>query len=76
MALIVGHVIAVINHGDAIWHGTMDAPQWAKVAVTFLVPYTVSTVSSVLAVLERNVPRDTMGDMDANAKTHPTRLGL
>ena len=50
MALIVGPVIAVINHGDLLVSGNMTRTEWAKVAITFLVPYTVSTVSSALAI--------------------------
>lgn len=56
MGLIVGHVLAAINHGDRIVSGTMSTGDWAKVALTFLVPYTVSTISSVLAIFDqRNV---------------------
>ncbi|GFE66170.1 nitrate/nitrite transporter NrtS [Litoreibacter roseus] len=53
MALIVGHVLAAINHGDRILSGTMSPGDWGKVLLTFLVPYTVSTISSVLAISEQ-----------------------
>ncbi len=53
MAAIVGCMIAVINHGNHIWAGTMSPVGWIKVGVTFLVPYTVSTISSVLALQEQ-----------------------
>ena len=53
MALIVGHVLAAINHGDRILTGTMTTGDWLKVALTFLVPYTVSTISSILAAREQ-----------------------
>lgn len=53
IALVVGTVIALINHGDRIVAGTMDASAWAKSALTFLVPYCVSTYSSVMAVRDR-----------------------
>ena len=53
IALIVGHVLAVINHGDRILAGTMTMLDWCKVGLTFLVPYTVSTISSVLALREQ-----------------------
>lgn len=52
IAVIVGNVLALINHGDSFFLGTMERSDWLKVALTFLVPYTVSTVSSVLAKLE------------------------
>lgn len=50
IALIVGTVIAFINHGDRMLTGSMDATAWLKCLLTFLVPYSVSTYSSVMAV--------------------------
>lgn len=53
MAIVVGCVIAVVNHGDKIASNEMTAPDWIRVGITFLVPYTVSTLSSVLALREQ-----------------------
>ncbi|WP_299042047.1 nitrate/nitrite transporter NrtS [uncultured Tateyamaria sp.] len=53
IAFVVGVIIAMINHGDRIMGGQMDAAAWMKCALTFLVPYSVSTYSSVMAVRER-----------------------
>ncbi|MEL6449785.1 MAG: nitrate/nitrite transporter NrtS [Pseudomonadota bacterium] len=53
IAAIVGTIIAVINHGDAIAMGRMTGVAWLKCALTFLVPYAVSTYSSVMAVRDR-----------------------
>lgn len=53
IALIVGIVIALINHGDRMMQGTMDSLAWLKCLLTFLVPYSVSTYSSVMAVRDR-----------------------
>ena len=39
IAAIVGPVIALINHGDAIIGGYMEGFDWMKVCLTFLVPY-------------------------------------
>lgn len=50
IAVIVGPVIAFINHGDLIVSGDTTRMEWVKIAITFLVPYTVSTVSSTLAI--------------------------
>ena len=50
MALIVGVVLAIINHGDHIFLGTMKVTNWIKIFVTFCVPFCVSTISSVLAI--------------------------
>jgi len=48
-ALIVGPILVFINHGNAIIGGTMDTTAWLQSALTMLVPYTVSTLSSVSA---------------------------
>lgn len=53
MAAIVGVVLIAINHGDAIVRGDMPAGRIAKMLLTFLVPYAVSTISSVAAMRER-----------------------
>jgi hypothetical protein len=49
-AVVVGAVLIGINHGDALLAGQMDATRWWKVGLTILVPYTVSTLSSVSAL--------------------------
>jgi len=48
-ALVVGPILVFINHGDAIIAGTMDSTAWLKSALTMVVPYTVSTLSSISA---------------------------
>ena len=50
MMLIVGSILALINHGDALVAGAMSSVEWAKVTLTFVVPYCVSTISSVQAL--------------------------
>jgi hypothetical protein len=50
MMAVVGCVLAVINHGDTLLAGAMTATAWLKVALTFAVPYCVSTISSVQAL--------------------------
>ena len=50
IALIVGCILALINHGDRIIFQDMKSVDWLKILFTFLVPYTVSTISSVLAI--------------------------
>jgi len=52
-ALIVGLVLITINHGDAILHGHVSRAQVIQMALTALVPYVVSTLSSVGALRER-----------------------
>lgn len=45
--LIVGVVLIAINHGPAIVAGEITKARLFQMALTLLVPYTVSTVSSV-----------------------------
>jgi hypothetical protein len=49
-AVIVGTILISINHGDAILAGTLDRGRLLKMALTVLVPYCVSTLSSVGAL--------------------------
>ncbi len=45
VALVVGTVLCLINQGDALLgDGTMN---WAKAALTYVVPYLVSTYGAV-----------------------------
>ena len=53
IALIVGVILIAINHGDRMMQGAMTATDWIKCALTFLVPYCVSTYSSVMAVRDQ-----------------------
>jgi hypothetical protein len=49
-AVVVGSVLIVINHGDAILSGDVGPGRWLKMGLTVLVPYVVSTLSSVMAM--------------------------
>ena len=49
-AAVVGAILIAINHGDALLRGELDGVRWLKMGLTVLVPYTVSTLSSVSAV--------------------------
>ncbi|HTR43719.1 MAG TPA: nitrate/nitrite transporter NrtS [Pseudomonadales bacterium] len=46
-ALIVGALLIVINHGPALLAGQLTHQRIAQMCLTVLVPYAVSTVSSV-----------------------------
>ena len=52
-AVVVGALLIGINHGDAILRGDVDGVRLFKMALTVLVPYTVSTLSSVQAMRAR-----------------------
>jgi hypothetical protein len=49
-AVVVGSVLILINHGDAILAGDVGPGRWLKMGLTVLVPYLVSTLSSVMAM--------------------------
>ena len=56
-ALIVGSVLTLINHGGAILRGEVDTIRLLQICLTAIVPYIVSTVSSVstLIGIESNI---------------------
>ena len=55
-ALIVGALLLAINHGDALLRGDVDGVRLFRMCLTLLVPYGVSTTSSVAAL--RSTQRD------------------
>jgi hypothetical protein len=50
MAALIGALLITINHGDALVRGELDGGRALKMALTLLVPYCVSTYSSVSAL--------------------------
>jgi hypothetical protein len=44
IALVVGTILAAINHGDVILRGEATATTWLKVALTYCVPFIVSNL--------------------------------
>jgi hypothetical protein len=51
-ALVVGFILIAINHSDAILSGHVTGGVLLKMLLTMMVPYVVSTLSSVGALLE------------------------
>lgn len=51
-AVVVGAVLITINHGDAIVQGDLNGVRLLKMGLTVMVPYIVSTLSSVGAMIE------------------------
>ena len=47
VAIVVGSILATINHGDALFANAMTISTWLKVLLTFCVPYCVSWCSAV-----------------------------
>ena len=50
MSLVVGTLLALINHGEVLLTLAPGGIQTIKIALTYLVPYGVSTYSSVRAL--------------------------
>lgn len=53
VALVVGTVLTLINQGDHLLALNIDAPTIARIALTYLVPYAVSTWAGVAALREK-----------------------
>ncbi|MFK7818093.1 MAG: nitrate/nitrite transporter NrtS [Planctomycetaceae bacterium] len=49
LAVIVGSILIAINHYRCMLHGGCDSGCMIQCALTLVVPYCVSTISSVLA---------------------------
>ncbi len=60
-ALVVGTILIVINHGDAILRGQLDLERLSKMMLTVCVPYLVSTFSSVSAIQHMQVEKHSTG---------------
>jgi hypothetical protein len=50
VALIVGSILALINHGEGLLAGTLTLKSWVQIGLTYVVPYCVSTYASVQAI--------------------------
>ena len=55
--IFVGLILIIINHGNAIVAGTVDSTRVIQMILTVLVPYCVSTASSVGAVIDQRAGR-------------------
>jgi hypothetical protein len=47
VALVVGTLLALINHGDRLLGGGIDSVAALKIVLTYMVPYGVSTWAAV-----------------------------
>jgi len=52
VALLVGTILVLINYFDRMLSGQMAIIDYAKMALTYCVPYCVSTYASVSAIRE------------------------
>ncbi len=51
VATLVGTILALINYWDRLVPYSLDVNAWTKIAMTYCVPYCVSTYASVSAIL-------------------------
>jgi hypothetical protein len=58
VALVVGTILALINHGPALLALELSRQQILQIALTYLVPYCVSTYSSVKILKNQPVRSD------------------
>ena len=56
MAIVVGTILIAINHGNCLCVGDCDYFRVFQCLLTYLVPYSVSTVSSVMAIAANQNP--------------------
>jgi hypothetical protein len=56
VALVVGGILIAINHGDVLLRGELSLGRAVRIVLTAMVPYGVSTYSSVAALRARRSP--------------------
>ncbi len=57
VALVVGTVVALINHGSELLSLSLAREQLFQILLTYLVPYCVSTYSAVRAIQGHDAQR-------------------
>lgn len=60
-AVVVGTILITINHADAILRGDVTTDRLLKMGLTVMVPYIVSTLSSVGALRSATRRESTSG---------------
>ena len=50
VAIVVGTILGAINHWHAVITGEFTPAIWTQIALTYVVPYCVSTYASVQAI--------------------------
>ncbi|HEV8130888.1 MAG TPA: nitrate/nitrite transporter NrtS [Acidobacteriota bacterium] len=48
VALLVGTILALINHSDLLFHPNFTAARVLRILLTYFVPYAVATYSSAM----------------------------
>lgn len=60
-AVVVGAILIAINHGDALLNGGITFSRVCRMGLTVVVPYVVSTLSSVGAMRCERIAGDAPG---------------
>ena len=58
-SIVVGSILVLINHGDRLNSDDINQIPIYKVLLTYLVPYVVSSLSSIQAHLSQNTAENT-----------------
>lgn len=56
VAIVVGSILFMVNHGNAMVNGKMSRDRWMAAFLTYLVPYTVSIHGQFSAHKKKNSP--------------------
>jgi hypothetical protein len=70
-AAVVGIILIAINQGDAVLRGEISRGRLVRMLLTLVVPYCVSTYSSVQAMRLQTRIRPPRSDATQEAITHP-----
>ena len=54
VAVIVGVILAFINHGGLTLSGNITTECWVKMLITGFVPYTVSSATATMNILDQS----------------------
>ena len=58
LSLLVGTLLALINHGPTILNGTLNKQNLFQIFLSYMVPYCVSTYSSVKMIRSKMIERE------------------
>jgi len=73
IALIVGTILAFINHYDSISAGTVDGTGFFQIIITYAVPYSVATFGSAMQARHMELaekPRKSEASASSLSGTH------
>ncbi|MEM7365979.1 MAG: nitrate/nitrite transporter NrtS [Pseudomonadota bacterium] len=74
VAFVVGSLLALINHGDAIFMGVMTPDRWMRVGLTYVVPYVVATYGAVGVFLDNNKGSSRLNGQQASERKRDQKL--